>query len=369
MSHDMPDYILSVLNLLNKINILWVVIIFIVLFLLVKYLWKKPVLLNVNSMQYSGDQRVHEGEVTRTGGLLIFITLIIFSFLTSNSSLSHSLQLILLCVLPMMIVTVKEDLFHNVGFKTRLIILVVSSFLLLNMIIDSFPVVNHIPFVSNLFHYPLFSFCFFMLCLVALANGCNFIDGMNGLFGFYMLGCLMSSLQMTYVVNDTFMAQFILVYAIPMILFLMFNFPLGKIFMGDSGAFLMALLTGVWAIIFFIIHDFISSWNAGLILFYPVIEVAYSIIRKLLQKKSPFYPDREHLHLKIYDILNTALNKPRLANNLTTIFLAVFWLTPPLILPWVYDSQLFIEISLVFLSFCYITLNLVIPPKVSYAKG
>ena len=138
--------------------------------------------------------------------------------------------------------------------------------------------------------------------------------------------------------------------------------------MGDSGAYLMALLMGVWAIVFFANHDSISSWNAGLILFYPIIEVAYSFVRKLSQKKSPFYPDREHLHLKVYDILNTALNKPRLANNLTTIFLAVFWLTPPLVVPWVYDSQLLIVISLVMLSLAYISLNLVVPAKALYAR-
>jgi UDP-N-acetylmuramyl pentapeptide phosphotransferase/UDP-N-acetylglucosamine-1-phosphate transferase len=268
----------------------------------------------------------------------------------------------------MMVVTIKEDLFHNVGFKTRLIVLIISSFLLLSLVVESFPAVNYIPLISNLFHYPLFSFCFFTLCLVALANGCNFIDGMTGLFGFYMLGCLMSCLQLTSIVNDQLMAQYLLVFAIPMILFLTFNFPLGKIFMGDSGAYLVSLLTGVWVIVFFATHDSISSWNAGLILFYPIIEVAYSFVRKLSQKKSPFYPDREHLHLKVYDILNTALKKPRLANNLTTIFLAVFWLTPPLILPWVYDSQLLIVISLALLSFCYITLNFVIPSNDTYAK-
>ena len=131
----------------------------------------------------------------------------------------------------------------------------------------------------------------------------------------------------------------------------------------------MALLSGVWVIIFFSIHDSISSWNAVLILFYPIIEVTYSCVRKLLQKKSPFYPDREHLHLKIFDILNTALNKPRLSNNLTTIFLAVFWITPPLIITWVYNSQLMIIISLVLLSFSYITLNLVVPAKTFYTKG
>ena len=178
----------------------------------------------------------------------------------------------------------------------------------------------------------------------------------------------MSFLQLKYIVNDKFMAQYILVYSIPMILILIFNFPLGKLFMGDSGAYLMALLTGVWVIIFFSTHDSISSWNAGLIFFYPIMEVAYSFVRKLMQKKSPFYPDREHLHLKIFDILNTTLNKPRLSNNLTTIFLAVFWLTPPLVVPWVYDSQLLIVISLVMLSSAYIILNLVIPAKTFYAR-
>ena len=221
----MPDYIFSALDLLNKMNVLWIAIIFFVLTLLFKFLWKKTAMLKINSIKYSGEQRVHEGEVLRLGGLLIYITLILFSFFSFNLLFSQPLQLMLLSVLPMMIVTVKEDLFQNVGFKTRLIALMISSLLLLNLAVDSFPVVSYIPLISNLFHYPLFSFCFFMLCLVALANGCNFIDGMNGLFSFYILGCLMSCLQLTYIVNDQLMTQYILVYAIPMILFLMFNFP------------------------------------------------------------------------------------------------------------------------------------------------
>ena len=148
----MPDHIFSVLDLLNKMDILWIAILFFVLFFLLRYLWKNNALLNINSTQYSGEQRVHEGEIARTGGLLIYIILILFSFLTSNPSLSQPLQLILLCVLPMMVVTVKEDLFHNVGFKTRLIALIISSFLLLSLLVDSFPVVNQIPLISNLFH-------------------------------------------------------------------------------------------------------------------------------------------------------------------------------------------------------------------------
>jgi hypothetical protein len=58
-----------------------------------------------------------------------------------------------------------------------------------------------------------------------------------------------------------------------------------------------------------------------------------------------------------------------LANNLTTVFLAIFWLAPPMILPWVYDSQPMIATSIVILSLVYITLNRVIPPASVYAKA
>jgi hypothetical protein len=98
------------------------------------------------------------------------------------------------------------------------------------------------------------------------------------------------------------------------------------------------------------------------------MEVVYSFVRKLHQKKSPFNPDREHLHLKIFDILNTSTNKPFLSNNLTTIFLAIFWLFPPFILPLVYDNQLWIIISLVLLSFFYITIAIIVPPKWQYSR-
>jgi UDP-N-acetylmuramyl pentapeptide phosphotransferase/UDP-N-acetylglucosamine-1-phosphate transferase len=189
---------------------------------------------------------------------------------------------------------------------------------------------------------------------------------MNGLLGFYLLGALMCCMQLSFSVYDTFHAIPLLLYALLTILFLLVNYPWGKLFMGDAGAYLMALLIGIWVIDFFGTYEFISSWNAGLIFFYPIAEVNYSVIRKLLQKKSPFQPDREHLHLKVFDILNTAMNKPRLSNNLTTVFLAIFWLSPPLILPWIYDSQTMICLSILILSLVYLILNKVIPSRTKY---
>ena len=365
----MLEHLIQTLQQFYPPNILWGVIFFFVLYYFTLKVWSNNQSWTLKTFHYTGKQRVHEGETPRLGGLIIYLFLVIFSFFLSNLVFAKNLQISLLCLAPMMIVTVKEDLTHNVDFKVRFLGLVLSATSLIMLVITSLPVVDHIIVISDLFHNPVFGFAFFTLCLIALANGCNFIDGMNGLLGFYLLAALMCCMQLSYLVQDAFIAKPIVLYALLIILFLVVNYPWGKLFMGDAGAYLMALLIGVWVIDFFGTYESISSWNAGLIFFYPIAEVIFSVIRKLLQKKSPFQPDREHLHLKVFDILNTSINKPRLANNLTTVFLAIFWLGPPLILPWVYDSQPMIATALVILSFTYITLNRVIPPASVYAKA
>jgi len=365
----MLEHLFQTLQQFYLPNILWGVIFFYVLYFLTLKVWSNNQSWTLKTFHYKGKQRVHEGEIPRLGGVIMYFFLVIFSFILSNLEFAKNLQITLLCLLPVMLITVKEDLTHNVDYKVRILGLALSAAALIMYVVTSLPAVDHIIVISDLFHNPVFSFAFFTLCLITLANGCNFIDGMNGLLGFYLLGALMSCMQLSYVMQDTFLAKPILLYALLTIYFLLVNYPWGKLFMGDAGAYLMALLIGVWVINFFGTFESISSWNAGLIFFYPVAEVIYSTIRKLSQKKSPFWPDREHLHLKIFDILNTAINKPRLANNLTTVFLAIFWLAPPLILPWVYDSQPMIVTAIVILSLVYITLNRVIPPAYVYAKA
>jgi UDP-GlcNAc:undecaprenyl-phosphate GlcNAc-1-phosphate transferase len=362
----MLDHLILTLDLFYTPNLIWGFVFFYVLYYFVIKIWSNNNSWTKKTLLYKGKQRVHEGEIPRLGGTIIYSFLVIFSFFLSNLIYVQQLKITLLCLMPMMIIIVKEDLVHNVDYKVRFLGLVFSAIALIMFTETSLPVVDHIIVISELFHNPYFSFAFFTLCLIALANGCNFIDGMNGLLGFYLLGALMSCLNLSYIVQDTFVAQPILLYAFLTILFLLVNYPWGKLFMGDAGAYLMALLIGIWVINFFGTYEFISSWNAGLIFFYPTAEVIYSAIRKLWQKKSPFHPDREHLHLKVFDILNTAMNKPRLANNLTTLFLALLWLAPPLILPWVYDSQAMIFISILILSLIYLILNKVIPARTKY---
>ena len=80
--------------------------------------------------------------------------------------------------------------------------------------------------------------------------------------------------------------------------FLIFNWYPAKIFLGESGSLLLGYILGVLAII--------SGGKiaiALLVMGLPILDVAWTIIRRLLDKKNPFnFADRKHLHFKLLDL-------------------------------------------------------------------
>lgn len=323
------------------------------------FIYQKQKFLNFSS-KYHGEQRVHQGEVPRLGGLMIFVTLICFYQFTEESS-GLNYRYLLYLILPFMLASFYEDILHNQNFKIRLILMILTALMINIYLIEVFPLVENIPLLSNLLKSPVFATLFFSFALIGVMNGANFIDGMNGLATLFFLGALCGCVTLSFVVGDLQSILVLIPWIILMTCFLIFNYPYGKLFLGDSGAYLMAILISVWLIDFFSRHQQISSWNAVLILIYPLLEVVYSVIRKIYQGKSPFFPDREHLHIKVFDMINAATKKPFYANNITTVFLAVLWLSPALAVQFVYNSQIGISICIVIMIVSYILLNTFTP--------
>jgi len=322
--------------------------------------WKNQEFISKLSINYEGEQRAHMGEVSRWGGLMIYLSLMIFYYLVDASN-SQKYQYLLYLITPFMLLSFVEDTFNNVSFLIRLFFMISTAFVINIYWVDAFPLIENVPIISYLLKFDVFAIVFFSIALVGLMNGTNFIDGMNGLATLFFLGAGIGCVTLALIANDIEALMIIIPWLILVICFLVFNFPFGKFFLGDSGAYLMAILLGTWLIDFFGRHQDISSWNAVLILIYPVLEVIYSSSRKLIQGKSPFYPDRHHLHIKIYDIILNATKKPLYANNVTTMFLALFWLAPAIMLQFVYYSQLGIAISIILITLSYLVINYFTP--------
>ena len=161
---------------------------------------------------------------------------------------------------------------------------------------------------------------FIVLCFLFIINGSNLIDGFNGLLAFQLI--IINSILLFINIENEFQTISILITAqiITLLIFLLFNFPSAKIFMGDGGAYLLVLFTALNVIETNNLNPNISSFFFCILLFYLFFEVFFSFFRKLIQKKNPIKPDSEHLHMLSYKILNFE-NPDKKCNYLNTLYI------------------------------------------------
>ena len=75
-----------------------------------------------------------------------------------------------------------------------------------------------------------------------------------------------------------------------MSILLIFNF-LNQLYLGDSGVYLLSLFSGFILIDLFSQNPNISPYYIVNIIWYPAIEILFSLIRKIKSKYSPLMPD------------------------------------------------------------------------------
>lgn len=199
-----------------------------------------------------------------------------------------------------------------------------------------------------------------------IINGNNLIDGVNGNMAFTNIAQLISLSFLAFILGDDITIQVTSLLLIPLIVFTLFNFPFGKIFCGDAGAYFYGFAISTSVIYLFGSYDDLLCWNAILILIYPSIELLFSFIRKkILENKSPFTADACHLHSLVYRIINKQ-NSKFINNSFVSIFLAPFVAAPTLTF-FFYKNILAIIFLVFFVSLIYIIFYLLLS-KIFYKK-
>jgi UDP-N-acetylmuramyl pentapeptide phosphotransferase/UDP-N-acetylglucosamine-1-phosphate transferase len=139
------------------------------------------------------------------------------------------------------------------------------------------------------------------------------------------------------------------------------NYPYGKIFLGDLGAYGLGLIVSMLTIIFYARHPEISPWGAVLILIYPATEVVFSALRRIIKGTSILQADTAHLHLKIFHFFRPQPTYKKIANSLVTPVLSCLWLFPLLTISWVYHKPLLIWVAIILFLSLYLFLYFKFP--------
>ena len=179
---------------------------------------------------------------------------------------------------------------------------------------------TRIEYLDIIISNKIVNIIFVGFCLIVLVNGGNFIDGLNGLLLKYFLIVYLFIL-FNFEDNSYVDKDFLLNLSIVLLIILLFNL-FGLLYMGDSGAYLLSILSGVYLINFSYNNDYISPFFIILLLWYPCFELLFSMIRRFKNKSKTYKPDSNHLHQFIYDFIKkNSYSKDNVVHFYTSILI------------------------------------------------
>ena len=275
--------------------------------------------------QFNKPQAFHDSAISIGGGLGIFVSslILIFNFwLFKNTFFFEYLSI---CTL-FFILGFADDIRINIKPKIRLILMI--AILILSIKFNNFYVEKTgIEFLNKwLSISEIFSLIFISLCFLFVINGANLIDGYNGLLGFHSLIILLNLFLINYLNGFNDLANLLFFGILILVIFLIFNFPKAKVFLGDGGSYFLGTFIAISVVKTSIINPTISPFYFCILLFYLFFDVFFSFFRKLIkEKKSPIHPDGKHLHMLLYKFFLKKNNKLK-SNYSVSIFINAAYL-------------------------------------------
>ena len=246
-----------------------------------------------------------------------------------------------------------EDIKIKISPTLRLILMIIFSYIIIYYL--NIKILNtQFLFLNNFISSnKIISSLFVCLCLVFIINGCNLIDGFNGLL---LIHFLIISTVLLFIDNSngSFVKEYLIFLITITIILLFFNFPKAQLFLGDAGAYFLGINLSLIVIEISNQNNHIPPFFFAGLLFYLFFEVFFSFFRKsIFLKTSPLEPDKKHLHMLVFKFFNKNNNFDK-SNYLTSITINIFYLIliTPLIIN--YKNQLFCKLYFFLIIFIYL---------------
>ena len=243
----------------------------------------------------SGVQKQHTAPTSRVGGVAIAVGLLV-AYGQAPGPAQKILGPMVLAGIPAFAAGLLEDITKNVGVAFRLLATMVSGVLAWALTGTAMQNTG-LWGLDYLLGFMPVAVAFTAFVVSGVANATNIIDGFNGLASGVVAIMLVAMGFMALQVGDSDLAYVAFILASIAIGFGAINWPFGKIFMGDGGAYLLGFLVAWVAVLLPMRSATINGWATLLACAYPVLETLFSIRRRITRSgHHPGQPDNCHLH-------------------------------------------------------------------------
>ncbi|MBU6159148.1 MAG: undecaprenyl/decaprenyl-phosphate alpha-N-acetylglucosaminyl 1-phosphate transferase [Bacteroidetes bacterium] len=291
-----------------------------------------PVILRIAQMKklydLPDDRKIHDYPISSLGGVGIFAGFIL-AFLLGAPDNSSEIAFLSAAFLVVFFLGLKDDVIILTPLKKFIGQLIAAGILIFK---GNFLITGLHGFLGIHDFPQQFSILFTFLTILVITNSFNLIDGIDGLAG--SLGLLSTLLFGSYFLYIGAYLYATLAFSMSgsLLAFLIFNVSPAKIFMGDTGSLLLGIANAILAIKFIELGShptsaitFPAAAALGFaILYVPLFDTLRIFSLRILHRKSPFSPDKNHVH---HILLEKGCNHPTITIITVLFNIAIVALT------------------------------------------
>lgn len=244
------------------------------------------------------NRRMHKKPIPRLGGLAIYLgfTLTMLFFI---ESFSPTVIALLVGGSVIVLLGMLDDIFR-LKATVKLVVQIGVAFIAVWQDIT----VERIFFMGSEIEFGAWAIPITVFWIVGLTNAINLIDGLDGLSCGVSAISAASLLLVSILMGESHASTLLMAILVGACVgFLPFNLNPARIFMGDTGALFLGYSLSVISIEGVLkMHTLVSFIIPILIFAFPLFDTAFAFTRRIIHGKSPFSPDRGHLHHRLIDM-------------------------------------------------------------------
>jgi UDP-N-acetylmuramyl pentapeptide phosphotransferase/UDP-N-acetylglucosamine-1-phosphate transferase len=258
---------------------------------------------------HHGVQKFHTAPTPRIGGIALALGAVALVLSIDTASFDFAfdalhgpdasarliLKSVCLAALPALVAGLAEDVTKRVSVMLRLAATMASGLLAWWLTGQALGFAN-VPLLGWALQWLPLSVAFTAFAVAGVANAFNIIDGFHGLAAFTALWVLVGLAGLAQWHGDTALAAACLGLAAVVVGFLLINWPWGKIFMGDGGAYFLGFAMAWLAVLLVERNPAVSPFALLLLCLHPINETLFSVARRFARRQHAGQPDRQHLH-------------------------------------------------------------------------
>lgn len=275
----------------NLINVLIMVLTTFIFVVVITPLIKR-LAFHLNALDRPNSRKVHTKEMPKLGGLAIFLGFLLGYMLFANPTIE--MNAILIGSFIIILIGIFDDV-KNLKPRYQFIAQIVAALIIVfygNLLLDDLNAFGfHLSF--GMFTYPVT-----ILFILVMINSIKLIDGLDGLAAgigsifFLTIGII--AFMLNKLGGLDIVLSFIMLGST--LGFLVHNFYPAKIYMGETGSMFLGFIISVIALIGLKKVTLTSFVIPLLILAVPLLDTAFAILRRLINKKAIYQADKQHIH-------------------------------------------------------------------------